>query len=125
MIAIDTSSLIAFFEGASEADVEAVDSAFDRSCAVLPPVVLTEMLSDHKLSGSVVQLLTSIPRLELLPGYWERAGLLRSRMLRRGLRARLPDTLIAQSCIDHGVPLITRAADYRHFAKYAGLVLFR
>jgi predicted nucleic acid-binding protein len=36
---------------------------------------------------------------------------------------RLADTLIAQSCIDHHVPLITRDVDFRHFAKLGMLVL--
>jgi predicted nucleic acid-binding protein len=39
------------------------------------------------------------------------------------LRARLPDALIAQSCIDHDVALITRDRDFRYFAKYCGLRL--
>jgi predicted nucleic acid-binding protein len=38
-------------------------------------------------------------------------------------RARLADTLIAQSCIDHGVRLVTRDADFRHFARIGGLRL--
>jgi predicted nucleic acid-binding protein len=32
------------------------------------------------------------------------------------------DTLIAQTCIDHDVPLITRDQDFRHFVS-AGLTL--
>jgi predicted nucleic acid-binding protein len=35
----------------------------------------------------------------------------------------LGDALIAQSCIDHDVPLITRDTDFRHFAKHCGLKL--
>jgi predicted nucleic acid-binding protein len=34
-----------------------------------------------------------------------------------GLKARIADTLIAQSCIDHDVPLITRDRDFRHFFR--------
>ncbi|MHB8420480.1 MAG: PIN domain-containing protein [Myxococcales bacterium] len=56
-------------------------------------------------------------------GYWERAGLLRSKLLARRLKARLADTLIAQSCLDGAVPLLTRDADFRHFAQWAGLEL--
>jgi predicted nucleic acid-binding protein len=44
-------------------------------------------------------------------------------LLARKLRARLPDTLIAQSCIDHDIPLIARDTDFRHFAKHCGLKL--
>jgi predicted nucleic acid-binding protein len=31
--------------------------------------------------------------------------------------------LIAQSCLDQSVPLVTRDKDFRHFAKSAGLPL--
>jgi predicted nucleic acid-binding protein len=51
------------------------------------------------------------------------AGALRVRLLRRGLKARIADTLIAQSCIDHDVALLTRDRDFRNFAAQAGLRL--
>jgi predicted nucleic acid-binding protein len=63
------------------------------------------------------------PRLEILDGYWVRAGELRARLLRRGLKARLADTLIAQSCLDHQVALLTRDRAFRNFATHAGLNL--
>jgi predicted nucleic acid-binding protein len=34
-------------------------------------------------------------------------------------RAPLADLLIAQSCLDHGVPLVTRDVDFRHIARIA------
>jgi hypothetical protein len=57
-------------------------------------------------------------------GYWERAGLLRAKVLARRRRARLADTLIAQSCLDHDVELIARDRDFGPFAELAGLRLF-
>jgi predicted nucleic acid-binding protein len=66
-------------------------------------------------------LVVKIPQLEIHPGYWERAGKLRARMLRRQVRAKVADTLIAQSCLDHGVPLVTRDRDFSSFQKFAGL----
>lgn len=91
---------------------------------MLPPVVLSELLSDPGLPAAVRESLLLLPRLEVLDGYWERAGLLRARVLARGQRARLADTLIAQSCIDHDVELVTRDADFRHFVRADGLRLF-
>lgn len=44
-------------------------------------------------------------------------------MLGRRRRARLADALVAQSCIYHGVRLVTRDADFRHFARLGGLHL--
>ena len=101
----------------------AVDQAFELSQAVLPPVVLTELLSSPAASAEIVSLIGSMPVLELLPGYWERAAATRSAILSRRLRARLADTLVTQSCLDHDVALITRDRDFRHFASYSGLEL--
>jgi predicted nucleic acid-binding protein len=123
LIALDTSSLIAYLAGASGDDVDAVGLALEQAQAALPPVVLTELLSDPKVGASVRDLFLQLPVLEPTDGYWPRAGLLRARLLARGRRARLADTLIAQSCLDHDVPLVTRDADFRHFVRLAGLRL--
>jgi predicted nucleic acid-binding protein len=53
----------------------------------------------------------------------ERAGRLRARIVARSRRARLADTLISQSCIDHDVRLVTRDDDFRPFARIGGLRL--
>ena len=123
MIAADTSTVIAYLAGASGKDVEALDLALSESQMCLPPVVLTELLSDPQLPAAVARLLEEVPVLEIVDGYFRRAGLLRARVLSAKRRARLADTLIAQSCLDHDVPLLTRDADYRHFARVAGLRL--
>lgn len=125
MIAIDTSSWIAFFSDgeATGDDTALVESALADRQACLPPVVLTELLSDPALPAAVASLLVQLPLLESGPGFWERAARLRPKLIARGKRARLADTLIAQSCLDHGVRLVTRDADFRHFAQLAGLRL--
>ena len=123
MIAADTSTVIAYLAGATGKDVEALDLALSESQMCLPPVVLTELLSDPKLPAAVARLLEEVPVLEIVDGYFRRAGLLRARVLSAKRRARLADTLIAQSCLDHDVPLLTRDEDYRHFARVAGLRL--
>ncbi len=94
MIAIDGRSWIGCFSGSAprDADAERVSSALADPQAWLPPVVLTELMSDPKLPGEVASLL-------------------------------LADALIAQSCIDHDVRLVTRDADFRHFARLGGLRL--
>lgn len=123
MIAIDTSSWVAFFAGAPGADVELVGKALGDDQACLVPVVLTELLSDRQLPARVAALLKDLPLLEVTEGYWERAGTLRSEILSRKLKARLADTLIAQSCLDHDVTLVSRDGDFRHFAAAGGLKL--
>jgi predicted nucleic acid-binding protein len=84
-------------------------------------VVLTELLSDPKVTRAVKGLFLQLPVLEITEGYWQRAGLLRARVLARGRRARLADSLIAQSCLDHDLSLVTRDADFRPFVQLAGI----
>ena len=123
MTAIDTSSWIAYLAGDRGRDVEAVETVLRARQAVMPPVVVTELLSEPRLEQTAAKLILSIPGLDVLDGYWERAGLLRARVLARGLRARLADALIAQSCIDHDTPLVSRDRDFRHYVRLGGLRL--
>jgi hypothetical protein len=123
VIAIDTSSFVAYLSGESGADVDATALALQHRQAILPPVVLSELLSDPALPASVKGLFAQLPLLEVTEGYWERTGLLRSGLLRQARKARLADALIAQSCLDHEVELVTRDRDFRHFASEAGLRL--
>ena len=123
MLAADTSSLVAFLEGDEGDDVDLIQSALDHQQLALPPVVLTELLSDPALPRSVRRLLAGLPILQVEPGLWERAGLLRARILKQRRRARVADALIAQACLDQSTPLVTRDRDCRHFANWAGLPL--
>jgi hypothetical protein len=100
-----------------------VDAVLDGRQACLPPVVLTELLSDPACPKGVAALLRQIPLLALTEGYWEKAGALRARLIEHGRRAPLADALIAQSCLDHGVALVTRDADFRHIARIVALRL--
>jgi predicted nucleic acid-binding protein len=123
MIAVDTSSWIAFLSGIGGPDVALVENALVEQQACLPPVVLTELLSDPELPENVELLFRTLPRLAVPDGYWERAGALRARVLASSRKAPLADALIAQSCVDHGVALITRDWDFRNFARVAELQL--
>jgi predicted nucleic acid-binding protein len=123
VIAADTSSMIAFLQGDAGDDVEVIQSALDHQQLALPPVVLTELLSDPALPRPVRTLLCGLPILDIEPGYWERAGSLRAAVLRQRRKARVADALIAQSCLDQSSPLVTRDRDFRHFADAAGLPL--
>ena len=123
MIAVDTSTLVAFLAGDRGRDVDALDLALAHNQARLPPVVVTETLSAPNASEHVVRILSALPILDIGDGYWERAGQLRRRVLAHGLKAPLADALICQSCLDHDLPLLTRDRDFKHFAKHGGLSL--
>ena len=121
MIAADTSTWISFFEGEQGDDVLALARALRSRQVVMPPPVLTELLSDPELSASVAQTLLELPLVALKDGFWNRAGRLRAKVLAKKRKARLGDALIAQCCMDADIALITRDADFKAFP--AGLNL--
>jgi predicted nucleic acid-binding protein len=123
MIAADTSTWVAYLQGNGGDDAELLDAALRDRQVLMAPVVLTELLSDPKLPSEVAQALSELPLIEVEPGYWGRAGALRAGVLARRRKARLGDALIAQSCLDRGVPLVTRDRDFLAFVESAGLDL--
>jgi len=123
MIAADTSTWVVYLEGGAGEDAQLLDRALEDRQVVMAPVVLTELLSDPKLPSAVAKTLSEVPLIEIVSGYWQRAGVLRAKVVAKRRRARLGDALIAQSCIDQGIPLLTRDRDFRAFAQAAGLDL--
>jgi hypothetical protein len=68
VIAADTSSLAAYLQGLSGDDVESLDQALETKQLRLPPVVITEIMSDPKVPKAVLDLLKSLPALEVTVG---------------------------------------------------------
>jgi len=123
VIAADTSSLVVYLAGGEGSDIDLLDEAIASKQLVIPPPVLTEVMSAPGRGEQVGAVLTTLTMLELGAGFWERAGLLRGRVLGTGFKARLGDALIAQACIDHDVALISRDNDFRHFVRHGLRVL--
>jgi predicted nucleic acid-binding protein len=123
MIAADTSTWIAFLEGEKAVDTELLDQALRDRQLLMVPAVLTELLSDPKLPVEVAKTLCNVPTIEVGSDYWRRAGALRAKVLAKRRRARLGGALIAQSCMDGGISLLTRDRDFRAFTEAAGLKL--
>lgn len=124
MIALDTSAVISHLEGRKNFVASAAALVLAERQACLPPVVVSELLSDPDLPSNIAALIAALPSLPVTDGYWERTGRLRARLLAKGLKARLADTLIAQSCLDHDVSLVTADRDFRHFVAVGKLRLF-
>jgi predicted nucleic acid-binding protein len=122
LIAVDTSSLRRFLAGSTGHDVDLVRDAVGNARVSLPPAVLCETLSDPALPENVFEDISALPVLAIIDGYWIRAALLRAALIKGGNKAKLADVLIAQSCIDHQLPLVTHDRDFRHF-KRSGLLL--
>jgi predicted nucleic acid-binding protein len=123
MIALDKSSLVAYLAGEAGSDIDAVEVALTEHQACLPPAVLAELLSDPRLPAPTAAVFKHLPVLPISEGYWERVGTLRAEVIAAGRKARLADALIAQGCLDHGVTLITRDADFGNFAAVRDLEL--
>jgi predicted nucleic acid-binding protein len=119
VIVADTSTWIAYLQGSAGRDVDLLDRALQDRQLLMAPVVLSELLSDPSLSSAVAKTLSEVPMIEIEAGYWQRAGALRAKVLAQRRKARLGDALIAQSCIDRRVPLLTRDRDFRSFAQSA------
>jgi len=110
-----------FSRGDNGSDVQLLDRALQDRRVLMVPVVLTELLSDPKLPASLANTLADVPMIEIEAGFWQRAGALRAKALSKRRKARLGDALIAQSCIDRDIPLLTRDRDFRAFVDAAGL----
>jgi predicted nucleic acid-binding protein len=123
MITADTSTWVAFLDGTSGDDVPTLKKALQGHQLSMLPVVLTQLLSGPNLPPSVAASLTDLPPIEIEPGFWQRAGALRAKVLAKRRRARLGDSLIAQLCLDAGLSLITRDRDFRSFAEVSSLSL--
>ena len=123
MIAVDSSTWVAFLEGDSGEDSELLAKALQDRQVLMAPAVLTELLSAPQLPSAIAATLSEIPLIEVTDGYWERAGALRGKVLAKRQKARLGDALIAQSCLDRGVPLLTRDRDFHAFSNIARLNL--
>jgi len=123
MICLDTSSIIAYLQGMEGKDVTLIDHALLDQIAVFSPVTITELLSAPNLSSTLRETLMAIPMLAIQEGFWERTGLLRAKILAKGFKAKLADTLIAQTCLDHQIPLVTRDQDFQIFKKLTKLHL--
>ena len=122
MIAVDTSTMVAYLAGETGQDIEALQSALLRGKLRICPIVITEVLSGTT-NPNIKTLLKNIERLEFLEGFWERAGASRLILIKNGLKAKVADAVIAQSAIDHKAPLLTRDKDFRHYAKHCDLKL--
>lgn len=98
MIALATSSLQRFLAGAIDRHTDIVRAALASREATLPPVVVTEALSKPHLDVAMIELISSIDIVPIHPGFGEHAGRLRGELLAVKRKAKLADTLIAQSC---------------------------
>lgn len=122
MLAVDTSAFIAFMENPAAAS-ERLEMALADGTLTLPPVVVAELLSAPLLDDKSREWIADLPMLETKSGFWHRVGAARCTLLSQKLKSKLGDAMIAQSCIDHDIALLTNDTDFRHYAQHLGLKL--
>jgi predicted nucleic acid-binding protein len=122
LVGIDASSFARFLEGIHDWDTRLVGLALRDLTATVAGVVVTELLSRPELKAGSRSIVLTVPVLRLKPDYWVRAASLRRDLLLIGANAKIPDVLIAQTCLDYRIPLITYDSGFRRFEP-AGLIL--
>lgn len=113
MIAADTSAWVDYAKGVESDEARRLEACLSEGTLVIPSPVLFEILSGPGLTDEARRSIQDLPRLDISQGYWERAAALRRAVMKRGLKARAMDCLIAQNCIDHHAGLITSDQDFR------------
>lgn len=83
MIAVDTSSFIGFLNNDDGKDVPLIADIFKNRQLILPPIVVSELLSNPKLPAHLVVIIKQIPLLAITYGYWERTGEIRATIIKR------------------------------------------
>lgn len=123
IVAADTGALVVYLGGDTGSSSLAILTALENDDLRLPPPVVTEILAYRFQSPERAALIARSPMLDLLPGFWARAGEARRLLQTTGFKARTVDALVAQCCIDSAVPLIAIDPDFRHFVRHCGLKL--
>jgi hypothetical protein len=124
-LVVDTSSWIDFFRGET---IPLLEDALALGSVVLPPVVVTELVSGARKPSdraALKDLLADLPLHETPREHWVRAGELRLRLLEKGHSISAPDAHVAQCALDRDAPLLTRDRAFSTIARYSPLHLVR
>jgi len=70
MIAADTSALSFFLRGEIDPAADKLAAALAAGDLILPPVVITEILSDQSSAKLIESIITEIAVLDIKEGYW-------------------------------------------------------
>ena len=121
-IVADTSEWIEYFAGRPATEL---DHALAAGRAVVPPIVVAELLSGARTAKDRARL-EDLLRDIVLPvdpvTHWARVGKLRGTLRAGGLSVSTPDAHVAQCALDLDAPLLSRD---RVFAQIAQLTTLR
>jgi tRNA(fMet)-specific endonuclease VapC len=122
-IVVDTSVWIDFFAGE---EIRALEDALAAGMAVLPPVVVAELVSGARRPQdrkAIAQLVAELPIHETPTEHWVRVGELRRQLKDGGLSVSTPDAHVAQCALERNAPLLTRDRIFTRIAALTPLKL--
>jgi predicted nucleic acid-binding protein len=107
-VVVDTSVWIDFFAGRP---TPTLHDALAAGSVVLPPIVVAELATGARTAADrepLVDLLEDLPLHATPVEHWIRVGVLRRRLLDRGVPISTPDAHVAQCALDLGALLLSR-----------------
>ena len=122
-VVVDTSAWIDFFAGA---ELPSLADALARGIAVLPPIVIAELVSGARRPTdrrAIADLLLELTIHDTPPDHWVRVGTLRRELRDRGLTVSTPDAHVAQCALDRSAPLLTKDHVFARIAELVPLEL--
>lgn len=124
-VVVDTSVWIDYFAGSQ---TTAVLEALAHGSAILPPIVVSELISGAGTPGqrqAIGDLLQDAPVHATPLEHWLRVGDLRRKLAQKGLAVTIPDAHVAQCALDLDAVLLTGDAVFTRMAKHVPLRLAR
>jgi len=122
-IVADTSEWIEYFAGRA---APLLDHALAAGLVVVPPIVVSELLSGVRNAADrepLEDLLRDLAMAEAGFDHWARVGTLRAALLTRGISVSIADAHVAQCALDQDALLLTRDAVFGKIASVTALRL--
>lgn len=122
-VVIDTSVWIDYLAGAK---IQSVDNAVNDDAAVIPPLVVAELVTGALTSAmreAIGELLQEVLVHETPLEHWIDVGILRGSLARKGVNVSVPDAHVAQCALDLDAVLLTTDGIFGSIAKHAPLRL--
>jgi tRNA(fMet)-specific endonuclease VapC len=123
VVVVDTDVLIATIQGGLEPAATRVAELVRSGALALSSVTLYELLQGSRTEVAVLEqvhpLAAGAEIFDLTQDAAEMAASVNRYLARRGEQIGDPDTLMAGTCLDAGLPILTRNA--RHFGRVPGL----
>lgn len=121
---VDTSMWISFFRGDAEAKI--LFPLLDTNCVYVNELILAELVPSiaYRNEKALLDIMDAVPRLELRI-VWSQITQMQITNLKNGInKVGIPDLIIAQNCLQHDLPIITKDKHFSLMKAHFGLKVF-